>query len=181
MPRPYGPPIGSDLGPQHPRNRVVHQLRHLLPGADCLDLERPHRPLTHPLDERARHLEAHIRLEQVAADLAQRVGHIRLGQHAPAPKPLQAPGAGPPGPPGPPDPPTDRLLAQARSNPLANRAAAAELSQTEYHTSASNPGPSTRNRSPPQPLASQAACSSVLSSSSSANSSRVSNSPRSSS
>src|SRR5205823_1663585 len=78
-------------------------------------------------------------------------------------------------------PPPERLLVQACSNPLANRPAAAELSQAEYHTSASNPGPSTRNRSPPQPLASQAACSSVLSSSSSANSNRVSNSPRSSS
>ena len=60
----------------------MHKLRHLLAGANCLDLERPHRPLTDALDERARHFEAHVRLQQVAADLAQRLGHIGLGEHA---------------------------------------------------------------------------------------------------
>src|SRR5205814_9289489 len=48
---------------QHSGDFVVHQLHYLLAGADSLDLKRPHGALSHPLDERASHLEAHIRLE----------------------------------------------------------------------------------------------------------------------
>src|SRR6266508_16184 len=80
------------IGTQHPGDFVMHQLDDLLAGTDGLDLERTNGPLAHPLDEAARDLEAHVRLEQVAADLAQRVSHIAFREHPPTSEPVQYPG-----------------------------------------------------------------------------------------
>src|SRR5437667_9113435 len=74
------------------RNFVVHQLDDSLAGADCLDLQRPHGPLADTLDESARDLETHVRLEQVAADFAQRVGNVAFREHPATPEPVQYPG-----------------------------------------------------------------------------------------
>src|SRR6266536_4491026 len=70
----------------------MHQLDDLLAGTDGLDLERTDGPLAHPLDEAACDLEAHVRLEQMAADLAQRVGHIAFREHPATSEPAQYPG-----------------------------------------------------------------------------------------
>ena len=63
---------------QHPRDLVAHQLHHLLARAHGLQGDRRDRALPHELDEPLRDLEAHVRLEQVAPDLAQRLGDVVL-------------------------------------------------------------------------------------------------------
>ncbi len=70
----------------------MHQLDDLLAGTDGLDLECTNGPLAHPLDEAPRDLEAHVRLEQMPADLAQRVGHIAFREHPATSEPVQYPG-----------------------------------------------------------------------------------------
>src|SRR5688500_11799463 len=77
---------------QHAGDFVVNEFRNLLAGTDRLDLERADGPLAHPLDETTRHLEAHVRLEQVAADLAQGVGDVAFREHPATPEPVQYPG-----------------------------------------------------------------------------------------
>src|SRR6266540_7313393 len=77
---------------QHACQFVVHELDDLLAGADCLDLQRPHGPLAYPLDEPARDLETHVRLEQMAANFAQRVGDVAFREHPATPEPGQYPG-----------------------------------------------------------------------------------------
>src|SRR5437867_7004780 len=67
----------------------MHQLDDLLAGTDCFDLQRADGPLAHPLDEAPRDLETHVRLEQVAADLAQCVGDVAFREHAAARETLQ--------------------------------------------------------------------------------------------
>src|SRR6266704_502088 len=71
------------------RNLVMHQLDDLLAGTDGFDLQRPHGPLADSLDEPARDLETDIRLEQMAADFAQRVGHVAFREHPATPEPVQ--------------------------------------------------------------------------------------------
>src|SRR3989442_1679304 len=190
---------------QHPRDLVVHQLRDLLTGAHRFHGDHPDRALAHALHEPGRDFEADVGLEQVAPDLAQRLGHVLLREHSPTGEPLESggekPGGGPkhhptrvpnavpeskeggstagrgspivipPFPPRPaaarpPPPPTrtagtvltssclisDRLpvepagrrFAQALSSPFLKRAAAALLSHSVYHTSASPPAPPPR-------------------------------------
>src|SRR5258706_6648788 len=70
----------------------MHQLDDLLAGTDGFDLQRPYGPLADSLDEPARDLETDIRLEQMAADFAQRVGHVAFREHPPTPEPVQYPG-----------------------------------------------------------------------------------------
>src|SRR5258706_1515111 len=70
----------------------MHQLDDLLAGTDGFDLQRPYGPLADSLDEPARDLETDIRLEQMAADLAQRVGHVAFRKHPATPEPVQYPG-----------------------------------------------------------------------------------------
>ena len=67
----------------------MHQLDDLLAGTDCFDLQRADGPLAHPLDEAPRDLETHVRLEQVAANLAQRVGDVAFREHPATPEPVQ--------------------------------------------------------------------------------------------
>src|SRR6266536_3400457 len=74
---------------QHSGQFVVDEFRHLLAGAHRLDLEGPDRPLAHQLDEAPRDLEADVGFEQVAADLAQRLGHVVVREHAAAGETLQ--------------------------------------------------------------------------------------------
>jgi len=57
---------------------IVHQLDDCWPGTD--GSPGASTPVAHSLAT-ARHLEAHVRLEQVAADLAQRVSYIAFRQH----------------------------------------------------------------------------------------------------
>src|SRR2546426_11327407 len=68
---------------QHPRDLVVHELHHLLAWADRVHGDGPHGPLAHALHEPSRDLEADVGLEQMAPDLAQRLGHVLLRQHSP--------------------------------------------------------------------------------------------------
>src|SRR5436190_21172626 len=83
---------------QHPRDLVVHQLRDLLTGADRFHGDHPNRALAHALHEPGRDFEADVGLEQVAPDLAQRLGHVLLREPSPTAEPLdsggQAPDAG---------------------------------------------------------------------------------------
>src|ERR1044071_577668 len=88
MPRPYF--LISRT--KHSGQFVVPQLDDLLAGADRLDLQRADGPLAHTLDESARDLEAHVRLEQMAADLAQRVGDVAFREHPATSEPVQYPG-----------------------------------------------------------------------------------------
>src|SRR3989449_7388431 len=84
---------------QHPRDLVVHQLRDLLTGAHRFHGDHPDRALAHALHEPGRDFEADVGLEQVAPDLAQRLGHVLLREHSPTGEPLesggQTPGVGP--------------------------------------------------------------------------------------
>src|SRR5216110_482796 len=182
---------------QHPRQLVVHQLRDLLTGAHRFHGDHPDRTLAHALHEPGRDFEADVGLEQVAPDVAQRLGHVLLREHSPTGEPLesggqalgegrkhkptkllselpeskwgdqraarvirivgtrfqpaQAAGASTSRTTGtvltssclicdrlPVEPP-DRRFAQARSSPFLTRAAAALLSHSVYHTSASPP------------------------------------------
>ena len=83
------PAFGPDGRAEHPRNLVVDELHDLLTGAHRLHLNRPDGPLPHPLDEALRHLEADVRLEQVAPDLPERVGHVPVREHATSREPLE--------------------------------------------------------------------------------------------
>src|SRR5436190_23058258 len=76
---------------KHAGQFVMHQLDDLLAGTDSFDLQRPHGPLADSLDEPARDLETDIRLEQMAADFAQRVGHVTFREHPATPEPVQYP------------------------------------------------------------------------------------------
>src|SRR5438445_6095282 len=58
-------------------------------GTHRLDLQRADGPLAYPLDKAARDLEAHVRLEQVPAHVAQRVGDVALREHPATPEPAQ--------------------------------------------------------------------------------------------
>src|SRR2546427_2925462 len=77
---------------QHPRNLVVHELHHLLARAHRVHGDRPDRPLAHALHHPSRDLEADVGLEQMAPDLAQRLGHVLLREHPPTREPLQSGG-----------------------------------------------------------------------------------------
>src|SRR5436190_21609195 len=76
---------------QHSCQFVMYQLDDLLAGTDGFDLQRPHGPLADSFDEPARDLETDIRLEQMAADFAQRVGHVTFREHPATPEPVQYP------------------------------------------------------------------------------------------
>jgi len=67
----------------------MHELDHLLAGTHRFDLQRAHGALAHSLDETARDLEAHVGLEQVPANLTQRVGDVAFREHPAAPEPVQ--------------------------------------------------------------------------------------------
>jgi hypothetical protein len=67
---------------EQPRQLVVHDLHDLLAGRDGLEDRLAERPLLHALQEVARDLEVHIRLEQDAADLAEPVLDHRLRENA---------------------------------------------------------------------------------------------------
>src|SRR5690348_11049454 len=75
--------------PQHARDLIVHQLDDLLPWAHGGQRDRPECLLAHPLHEPLRDFERDVRLEQVAADLTQRIGDVLLRQHAPTGDALQ--------------------------------------------------------------------------------------------
>src|SRR5438876_1331574 len=77
---------------QHPRDLVVHQLRDLLTGAHRFHGDHPDRALTHALHEPGRDFEADVGLEQVAPDLAQRLGHVLLREHSSTGEPLESGG-----------------------------------------------------------------------------------------
>src|SRR5213594_1243473 len=77
---------------QHPRDLVVHQLRDLLTGAHRFHGDHPDRALAHALHEPGRDFEADVGLEQVAPDLAQRLGHVLLREHSPTGEPLESGG-----------------------------------------------------------------------------------------
>src|SRR6266550_5155819 len=74
---------------KHAGQFVMHHLDDVLAGTDGFDLQRPHGPLADSLDEPARDLETDIRLEQMAADFAQRVGHVAFREHPATPEPVQ--------------------------------------------------------------------------------------------
>src|SRR5213592_883675 len=80
------------IGTQHSGQFVMYQLDDLLAGTDGLDLQRPYGPLAHPFDKAARHLETDVRLEQVAANLAQRIGDVAFREHPATPEPVEYPG-----------------------------------------------------------------------------------------
>ena len=67
----------------------MYQLDDLLAGTHGLDLQRSHGSFADPLDEAARDLETHIRLEQVAANLAQRVRDVAFREHPATSEPAQ--------------------------------------------------------------------------------------------
>src|SRR5216110_2709928 len=77
---------------QHPRQLVVHQLRDLLTGAHRFHGDHPDRTLAHALHEPGRDFEADVGLEQMASDLAQRLGHVLLREHSPTGEALQSGG-----------------------------------------------------------------------------------------
>src|SRR6184192_3917921 len=77
---------------QHPRQLVVHQLRDLLTGAHRFHGDHPDGTLAHALHEPGRDFEADVGLEQVAPDLAQRLGHVKLREHSPTGEPLESGG-----------------------------------------------------------------------------------------
>src|SRR3970040_2285990 len=68
---------------------VMDHLHHLLAGADRRQLQRADGPFAHPLDESARHLEAHVRLEQVAANLPQGIRDVAFREHPATSEPVQ--------------------------------------------------------------------------------------------
>src|SRR5439155_682197 len=74
------------------RDLVVHELHDLLAGTHRLHGDGPDRALAHALYEALRNLETDVGLEQVPADLAQRLGHVLLRQHAPTGEALQGGG-----------------------------------------------------------------------------------------
>src|SRR3989442_11208483 len=80
---------------QHSRQLVVHQLRDLLTGAHRFHGDHPDRALAHALHEPGRDFEADVGLEQVAPDLAQRLGHVLLREHSPTGEPLESGGLAP--------------------------------------------------------------------------------------
>src|SRR2546427_2561575 len=82
---------------QDPRDLVVHQLRDLLTGAHRFHGDHPDRALAHALHEPGRDFEADVGLEQVAPDLAQRLGHVLLREHSPTGEPLESGGPAPRG------------------------------------------------------------------------------------
>ena len=70
----------------------MHELGDLLAGAHRLDREGAHGAFAHALDEPARDLEAHVGLEQVAPDFAQRLRDVAFREHPATAQPLQHPG-----------------------------------------------------------------------------------------
>jgi len=70
----------------------VHELHDLLAGVHRLHGDCPDRALPHPLHEALRDLEADVGLEQMAPDLAQRLGHVLLREHSPTGEALQSGG-----------------------------------------------------------------------------------------
>src|SRR5438876_6902365 len=77
---------------QHPRDLVVHQLRDLLTGAHRFHGDHPDRALANALHEPGRDFEADVGLEQMAPDLAQRLGHVLLREHSPTGEALHSGG-----------------------------------------------------------------------------------------
>jgi len=61
-------------------------------GRGRLHGDRPDRTLAHALRKALRDLEAHVGLEQVAPDVAQRRGHVLLRKHSPTGEALQSGG-----------------------------------------------------------------------------------------
>src|SRR5213594_3979536 len=90
---PDGREVESPLrAPQERGDLVVHELHDLLAGVHRLHGDRPNRPLAHPLHEPSSDVEADVGLEQMAPDLAQRLGHVLLREHPPTREPLQSGG-----------------------------------------------------------------------------------------
>ena len=89
MHRPYTASQRFIRGAQHPSDFVMNEFDDLLTRTDGLELQRADRLLAYAIDKPTRHFEAHVRLEQVPADFAQRVGDIALRQHPPASETIQ--------------------------------------------------------------------------------------------
>src|SRR3989442_602784 len=64
----------------------------LLTGSHRFHGDHPDRALAHALHEPGRDFEADVGLEQVAPDLAQRLGHVLLREHSPTGEPLESGG-----------------------------------------------------------------------------------------
>src|SRR5947208_3660686 len=74
------------------RPMAEHRNAHLLTQADRFHGDHPDRALAHALHEPGRDFEADVGLEQVAPDLAQRLGHVLLREHSPTGEPLESGG-----------------------------------------------------------------------------------------
>jgi hypothetical protein len=74
---------------EEPDQFVVDDLDQLLSGPDVLDLRDSHRPALHPLQKLAGELEAHVGLEQDAANLPQTFLDGLVGQDAASDQPAE--------------------------------------------------------------------------------------------